>query len=247
MSLHLDPGTPAILRALAAAALVLHISGASMGILSGGVALFARKGSRLHQVAGNVFFVSMLTMSGIAAIVAPMLPDRFSALMGAFTFYLTATAWVTVQRPPASVGRFEMGAILVPLSVAVAALALAQIGGRMPGAMLDGEPSQLGYPLAILALIAAASDFRMIRRGGLSGAPRIARHLWRMCLALFIVVGSFAGQPKAQPEAIRGASWLFLPALGVLVMMAFWLVRIRFPNWRPRIQGRGLAGQSAPA
>jgi hypothetical protein len=32
----------------------------------------------------------------------------------------------------------------------------------------------------------------------------------------------------AQPEAVRNSPWLFLPALGVLVLMVFWLVRIRF-------------------
>ena len=247
MILHLDPGAPAIVRAAAAAALVLHVSGASMGILSGGVALFAPKGARLHRVAGNVFFVSMLTMSGVAAIVAPMLPDRFSALMGVFAFYLTATAWVTVQRRPASIGRFETGAGLVSLAVAVAAVALAQVGGRMPGAMLDGQPSQMGYALAVLALIATANDFSMIRRGGVSGPSRIARHLWRMCLALFIAVGSFAGQPKAQPEAIRGEPWLFLPALAVLALMVFWLFRVRFTNRRPRSERRAVAAENAPA
>ena len=66
----------------------------------------------------------------------------------------------------------------------------------MPKGMLDGEPSQIGYVFAVVALIAAASDFSMIHRGGLAGAPRIARHLWRMCLALFIAWGSAAGQPR---------------------------------------------------
>jgi uncharacterized membrane protein len=228
MILHLSPDAPVLIRAAAGTALVLHIGGASAGMVSGAVALIAPKGERLHRAAGTVFFVSMLTMSGVAAVVAPLFPDRISAVMGLLTFYLTATAWAVVRRPPGRVGRFEAGACLAALGIAAAFLTLAWIGGRMPGGMLDDEPSQLGYIFAVVALIAAASDFRMIRRGGLSGAPRIARHLWRMCLALFIAWGSFAGQPRAQPEALRGSSLLFLPALAVLVLMVFWLVRIRF-------------------
>ena len=228
MILHFSPDAPFLIRAAAGTALVLHIGGASLGMASGAVALIAPKGERLHRAAGNLFFVSMLTMSGIAAITAPLFPDRISAVMGVFTFYLTATAWAAVKRPAGQVGRFEAGAGLAVVGIAVAFLALAVIGGRMPGGMLDDEPSQLGYVFAVVAAIAAASDFRMVRRGGLSGGPRIARHLWRMCLALFIAWGSFAGQPRAQPDALRGSPYLFLPALAVLALMVFWLVRTRF-------------------
>ncbi len=228
MILHLAPDTPLLIRAVAGTALVLHIGGASVGMASGAVALIAPKGQRLHRAAGNLFFVAMLIMSGVAAIVAPLFPDRISAVMGLLTFYLTATAWAVVRRPPGQVGRFEAGAGLAAVGIAAAFLALAVIGGRMPGGMLDDEPSQLGYVFAIVAAIAAVSDFRMLRRGGLSGAPRIARHLWRMCLALFIAWGSFAGQPRAQPDALRGSPYLFVPALAVLALMVFWLVRTRF-------------------
>ena len=228
MILHISPDAPFLIHAAAAAALVLHVGGASLALAAGPVALFARKGGRLHRRAGNVFFVSMLTMSGVAAIVAPLLPDRFSALMGVFVFYLTGTAWAVVRRKPRSVGRFEIAASLVPLGVAAAAFALARMGSHLPGGLLDGEPSELGYAMTVVALIAAGSDLHMIRRGGLAGPSRVARHLWRMCLALFIAAGSFAGQPMAQPEAVRGSPWLFLPALGVLVLMVFWLIRIRF-------------------
>jgi uncharacterized membrane protein len=231
MILHLSPDAPFLLRAAAGTALVLHIGGASLGMASGAVALIAPKGERLHRAAGNVFFVSMLTMSAVAAIVAPLLPDRFSAVMGAFTFYLTATAWAAVKRPPGQVGRFESGAALAAFGIIAAFLALAVIGGRMPGGMLDDEPSQLGYVFAIIAGIAVASDLRMIRRGGLSGGPRIARHLWRMCLALFVAWGSAAGQPRVVallPKALHQPLLIFLPALAVLALMVFWLVRTRF-------------------
>lgn len=235
MILQLAPDAPLVIRALAGAALVTHIGGASVGIGSGFVALLARKGGRLHRAAGNVFFVAMLAMSGVAAVVAPMLPDRFSSLMGLFTFYLTATAWMVVKRPAGTVGRLETAAVLMPVAVAVGALWLAQIGGRMPGGMLDGEPSMLGYPLALVATIAAASDLRMIRREGLSGPSRTARHLWRMCVALFIATGSAVGQPKVVallPRDIRhSALTLFAPALLVLALMVFWLIRVRFTGW----------------
>jgi predicted transporter len=230
MILHLAPDTPLLIRAPAGAALVTHIGGASLGIVSGFVALIAAKGRRLHRVAGQVFFGSMLAMSAVAAVVAPMLHDSISALMGAFTFYLTATAWVAVRRRPATVGRFEMGAGLYALGVAAVAFALGWIGSHMPGGLLEGQPHQIAYVLAGVAALAAVSDLRVVRLGGLSGAPRIARHLWRMCVALFIATGSAAAQPKVVqflPHSIRSSGLTILPALAVLVLMVFWLIRIR--------------------
>jgi hypothetical protein len=230
---HVSPDAPLLIRAAASSALVLHIAGASLGILSGAVALAARKGWLAHRAAGNVFFVSMLTMSAIAAVAAPMVHDRVSALMGVFTFYLTATAWAVVRRRPTSVGRFEAGACLVALGIVAAGLVLGRIGSQAPGGLVDGQPYQITYVLIGVATLAAACDVRMIRRGGLSGAPRIARHLWRMCAALFIAAGSAAAQPKVVrllPEAIRNSPLLIAPALAVLVLMVFWLIRTRFPD-----------------
>ena len=105
--LQLDPGAPPMLRAAAEAALVLHIGGASVALLAGPVALIARKGGRLHRLAGRVFFGSMLAMSGIGAVVAPMLGDPISGLAGAWTLYLTLTGWAAVARRQSGVGPFE--------------------------------------------------------------------------------------------------------------------------------------------
>lgn len=64
MILHVSPHAPALVSAAAATLLFLHVGGASAGLVSGPVAMLAAKGGRLHRAAGNVFFVSMLIMSG---------------------------------------------------------------------------------------------------------------------------------------------------------------------------------------
>jgi hypothetical protein len=74
-----------------------------------------------------------------------------------------------------------------------------------------------------------ALDFKLILKGGLSGAPRIARHLWRMCAGLTIASGSFfLGQQKFLPPAWHGSPLLFVPVFAPLVLMVFWLIRVRF-------------------
>lgn len=237
MILHVSAQAPFILQAGAAALLVAHIGGATGGLVSGSLSLAARKGSRLHRFAGNIFFVSMLAMSGVGAVVAPAFPDPMSSAMGAFTFYLTATAWATVRRRPGVTGMFEVGAFVAAMGLAAVMLALAWIGAHSPKGLLNGEPYQIGVVFAAVVALAAGLDLKVILRDGVSGAQRIARHLWRMCLALAIAWGSFAAQPKAQPEFIKGSLLLILPALVVLGLMAWWLVRPRLRRPAPRRGG----------
>jgi hypothetical protein len=81
----------------------------------------------------------------------------------------------------------------------------------------------------------------MILRGGISGSARIARHLWRMSAALTIASGSFfLGQQRIMPAYMRGSPWLFVPVFAPLLLMVFWLIRVRLvPRFKsPRFQRR---------
>src|SRR6202045_455290 len=78
-------------------------------------------------------------------------------------------------------------------------------------------------------LLAAAGDIHMLMRGGVFGAKRIARHLWRMCFGWFIATGSFfLGQQQVFPAWLRGSPALLVPAVLPLVLLIFWMIRIRF-------------------
>jgi uncharacterized membrane protein len=231
--LEVSPGSSPLVRAAAEALLILHISGAGIGLVSGAVALAVRKGGRLHRLAGNVFFVSMLTMTAIGACVAPFLPQpqRGSAIGGVITFYLVATSWATIRRKQGTVGRFEFGALLVALSAAVADVMLGVQAANSPTGMLEGAPAPAYFVFGSIAGLAAAGDLRMILRGGLYGAQRIARHLWRMCVALLIATLSFfLGQQQVFPAYLQGSPWLFVPEIVVLGLLIFWLCRVLFSN-----------------
>ena len=97
--------------------------------------------------------------------------------------------------------------------------------------------------LGSVAVLAAAGDIRMLARGGVFGAKRVVRHLWRMCFSFFIATGSFfLGQQQVFPAAWRGSVVLFVPALLPLVLLIFWLFRVWFTN-----RGRAAFGkQSLP-
>jgi fatty acid desaturase len=69
----------------------------------------------------------------------------------------------------------------------------------------------------------------MLLRQGISGGQRVARHLWRMCFALFIAAASiFLARQQLFPGLLRKTGVLFLLSLLPLLLMIFWLVRVLF-------------------
>ena len=69
-----------------------------------------------------------------------------------------------------------------------------------------------------------AGDAALMVTGGYGRQLRLARHIWRMCAALFIAVGSlFLGQPQVFPASLQGTFWLGVPSLCVVLAMLYWL------------------------
>ncbi len=68
------------------------------------------------------------------------------------------------------------------------------------------------------------------------GPSRLVRHPWRMSFALFIASMSFfLGQADEFPEALRIPALLAVPALAPLVIMLYWLWRVRIRRSLRRI------------
>jgi hypothetical protein len=212
--------------------LILHIFSAIIGLLSGWAAVFFRKGSRRHGAAGTVFFISMLSMCGSAVSMALMKQQAGNVIAGALTAYLVATAWLTVRRKAGEIGGPEFGAMLVALAVGSAAWILGWQASHSATHPTDGVPAAVYFVFGSVALLAAAGDVRLLLRGGVSGAPRLTRHLWRMCVALLIAtLSAFAGKrSEIFPEFIRRAHLLNVPIIAIIVVMIFWLIRVRFTN-----------------
>jgi hypothetical protein len=209
--------------------LPVHVLAGSLALLSGFGALALRKGGRAHGLAGSWFFASMLTMTLSGAVVAALKPERGTAVIGIFTAYLVATSWATARRRSGEAGRFELYALVVVAGCALAMTTFTLIGFASANGRVDSLPAGVHIPFALVAVLAAAFDLYFLRRGRLSQAQRIARHLWRMCTALLIAAMSFfLGQQKVMPEAIQGSPALFVPILAVLAAMIFWILRVRF-------------------
>jgi hypothetical protein len=210
--------------------LVVHVLAGGLGLVSGFVALYAAKGARLHRKSGMLFVYAMLTMcvAGVAMAAGRGVAPAVNIPVGVLTAYLVITSLTTV-RPPAAGSRWlDLGAMLVALAVGLVDLAFGFEALASADGTRDGIPAYPFFMFGAVGLLASAGDFRLLRSGTLKGAPRLARHLWRMSFALFIAALSFfIGQAKVIPKPVRIPALLALPVLAVLVTMFYWLWRVR--------------------
>ena len=210
--------------------LILHILGGSFGLLAGTVAMIARKGDRLHRLSGDVFTAAMLTLAASGFCLAILKSQVSNVIAAVLTFYLIGTAWLAGRRRERT-GPLDWTALALCLVSAAGVLTVGVRAVLAGGETDNGAPAFMSFFFAGVLLLAAAGDIRMIVRGGLSGRPRIVRHLWRMSFGFFIATGSFfLGQPQVFPVWLRGTIWLVIPALAPFPLMIFWLIRVRFKN-----------------
>jgi uncharacterized membrane protein len=211
--------------------LAAHVLGGALGIGFGFVALFASKGARLHRRSGMLFVYAMLVMALAGATLAVVMNKAATSNtpVGLLTAYLVITGLLTVRAPSARSPRLGVGLMLAALAVGLALFTFGVTALRSPSGRLEGMPAFPFFLFGSIALLSSIGDLRMIRAGGLQGATRLTRHLWRMCAALFIAAASFfLGPTRRIPEVLRVPALLPIPVLIVLVTMLYWLWRVRF-------------------
>lgn len=226
--------------------LPIHIAAGGLAIVFGFAALFVRKGGRLHRRAGMLFVFSMVIMGTTAALLEFLKGTGVTNVVAAtLSIYFVGTAVTTVRKPSPSTRAIDIVAVTVAFTLALAALVggFQKIGNR--GLSSGGVPFRtiglMSFVLAAVLLLAAAGDVRVLRSGVPPGGARLARHLWRMCFALFIAAGSFFSirdrVAKLLPEPLTTGTMRALPILVLFGAMFFWLWRVRRPRFTPHASG----------
>jgi uncharacterized membrane protein len=212
--------------------LPVHIVAGGLAIILGAVALVASKGATLHRRSGLLFVYAMLTMGISGSILALRQSLTNANVLGGFmSAYFVVTALTTVRPVSVWTRRLNWAALVVAIALSVIDIGLGFKAFSSPGHVIDGVPFFMPFFIATIIGLAAVGDIRMMRSGTLRAGPRIARHLWRMCFALFIAAGSFFSirerVAKILPEPFTTPMMRALPILLVFVAMFYWLWRVR--------------------
>ena len=224
----------------------LHIVTGTIGLVAGFIALFVVKGATIHRRAGMAFVYSMLAMSiagGFMAVIMNKAPETNVTAAG-ITAYLVLTSFITVRdglRTRAS----DLVLMLTALTIGSVAFSWG-VEAVANGGRRHGMPATPYFIFAAFGLLGAFGDLRVMLRGPLQGAQRLARHLWRMSMALLIAALSFAVQFVNLMKQRAGITVSPLFILFMLLLVAgttlYWMWRVRF---RKSLRGLVLVSSSA--
>ena len=224
--------------------LPIHIAAGGLAMVLGAVALAVKKGGTIHRRSGMLFVYAMLALGFSASILALRNgPTDGNLVAGLMTAYFVGTALTTVRPASPWTRRIDVAALAVIVVVALGSI----VGGvkainsplLSPGGVPFRTIGVMSLILATVMLLAAAGDVRILRSGMPRGGPRLARHLWRMCFALFIAAGSFFSirerVAKILPEPFTSGPMRALPILLLFGAMFYWLWRVRSRRTLPAL------------
>jgi len=212
--------------------LSIHIAAGGLAIVLGAFALLVKKEGIIHRRSGLLFVYSMLVLGATAALLGfRKSPTDGNVFGGLMTVYFVGTALTTVRPVSAWTRRSNVAALTVAVGLALVDVAGGVKAFNSPRGLLNGVPFVMHFFIAGVMILAATGDVRIMRFGVPRGGPRLARHLWRMCFALFIAAGSFFSirerVAKILPEPFTTAPMRALPILLVFGAMFYWLWRVR--------------------
>ena len=218
------------------AVLPIHVAAGALAMVLGALALTAKKGGRIHRRSGLLFVCAMLVMAASAAILG-VRNGAADANVGAalMTAYFVGTALTTVRPATRWTGRINAAALVLALGLGLLTIVDGINAVSSPGVSSGGVPVRtigvMSLIIGAVLLLAAVGDIRILRSGAPRGGPRLARHLWRMCFALFIAAGSFFSIRERVatilPEPFTTGPMRALPILLLFGAMSYWLWRVR--------------------
>jgi uncharacterized membrane protein len=212
--------------------LPIHVAAGGLAIVLGAVALSAKKGGPIHRRVGLLFVGAMLVMGFSGSILGFLKsPTDGNVFAGLMTLYFVGTALTTVRPVSTWTRAFNVAALVVAVGLALLDIVAGVEAFNSPRGVLNGVPFQMLFFIAGILILAAIGDVRVMLSGVPRGAPRLARHLWRMCFALFIAAGSFFSirerVAKILPEPFTTGPMRALPILLLFGAMFYWLWRLR--------------------
>jgi hypothetical protein len=200
---------------------LIHFPAGTVALFSALAAFNYPKGSSRHRKAGQYFTVSMLTMLVSGGVAGWLKKSPDDVFLAALVFYTVFTAWLTVYRRWGETGFLEIAALCYVLELGLGAV------------FVDPEWDKVRDPnfyivLPVFAAVFAIGDIRNICSKGLTGAARLARHVWRNCFSLIWAALAFGDKLiKMLDSTIEEMPYVLIgPGVLVLCVMLYWLYHI---------------------
>jgi uncharacterized membrane protein len=117
--------------------LVLHITGGTIALLSGLLAMLSFKGSKVHRTAGKIYFWGMTAVFVGAVIVAIGHRQDFLLMVGFFSYYMTVRGYRILSLKKLDQG--QKAAMLDWIIISISGIFIVTLLGWGVWGMLNGE------------------------------------------------------------------------------------------------------------
>ncbi|GGZ28996.1 hypothetical protein GCM10007049_22630 [Echinicola pacifica] len=200
-----------------------HAGFGALALFSGGIALFAKKGQKLHRGTGRIFFYAMLT-SALTALLIAVLPGHQNAFLfsiGVFSLYFLISGFRSVKYRIQ--GSNLLGDYILAIMVMITGLSMILIPLLFYGVF----NIVLGV-FGIVSLIFGFRDLKMLQKPGELQANWMKLHLGKMTGGYIAAVSAFLVVNQVLP-------WLWnwiVPSLLGSVYISYWMVQVNAKNKR---------------
>lgn len=152
--------------------LVLHIAGGTTALISGLAAMLTTKGSKVHRLAGKIYFVGMTAVFIGAVVVAIGHRNDFLLMVGFFSYYLTVRGYRILSLK--KLDRGQKPVALDWLIVSVSAIFILALFGF--GIWLFLKGSGMGVPAVVFS--AVGFSFLFVDVKNFITPPKEKMHWW---------------------------------------------------------------------
>ena len=152
--------------------LVLHIAGGTTALISGLAAMLTTKGSKVHRLAGKIYFVGMTAVFIGAVVVAIGHRNDFLLMVGFFSYYLTVRGYRILSLK--KLDRGQKPVALDWLIVSVSAIFILALFGY--GIWLFLKGSGMGVPAVVFSTV--GFSFLFVDVKNFITPPKEKMHWW---------------------------------------------------------------------
>jgi hypothetical protein len=202
--------------------LAVHITAGTLGLIAAVLAT-VNKALNLphwwHVRTGNTFVMAMATIFITATAMSLLKPNVFLLLVGVFSFYMAFSGWRYAKNRTGKPTLLDWLTVSSMLTVSVIMIVF--------GIYLNTAGNGLGVVVIVFGFIGGAlslTDYRSLRKGGLTGKLRITRHLTMMLGGAIAALTAFTVvNVEMTPVFIP---WL-APTMLITPIIVFWNRKIR--------------------
>ena len=196
----------------------VHAALGGLALLSGGIALTAKKGRNLHKKSGKLFYYFMLS-SALLSMVIALFPNHLSPFLfciGIFSTYLIISGFRSVRLK-------RSGVNLLADKILAGIMVITGLAMIFYPIILEGGVNIVLLVFGLLGLIFGLQDFRIFRNPDSIRKRWLRRHLGNMTGGYIAAVTAFF----VVNDIIGGLFNWFLPTVIGTIYITYWIRKVK--------------------